>query len=272
MPSFLESLKAFSIYDYMIVFLVTLGVAADVYLNVFASNNPAMLAQGFGRLLLIPAFAGLMDYAIKKFFLKKYPGIPKTALISGLFVAGILDPSTPLPIPFIAVALAILSKHLFRAHARNAFNPAAFGIAITGILFTYFFGINVVGSWWIASTLLTVPFGLFISYKMEKLPLTFSFFAAYAVTLAALFGQPLNSIFQPVFVSAFLFFASFMLIEPRTSPYTFRGMVLSGICTGVLSAWLPGILPPMEYVLVSLLAMNLFKGVLDKKLPNKMSA
>ncbi len=272
MPTIQERLDAVPIYDFMAVFLATLGIVSDAYLNLFLSARWPVFLAWLGQLAAIPAFAALLDVAIKHFALKKPFAVPKTALISGLFIAGIIDPSAPIIVPLSAAAIAILSKHLLRFRARNIFNPAAFGIAVTGILFTYIFGINVVGAWWIASTLLVIPFGLFISKRMEKLPLTLTFFITYVLTLLLVFGRSPGSFAEPIFVSTFLFFASFMLIEPRTSPYTLGGMLVGGFGVGMLSAALPAILPSVEYTLFALLVMNVFKDFLDRKLPDNSPA
>ncbi len=272
MEGILGRIRGVSIYGFMIAFLLFLGIASNLYMNFFLSENPSLLAEVFARLFFVPVFAALLDVAIKHFLLKRPFALPKTALISGLFVAGILDPSAPLYAPFAAAAIAIISKHIIRGKGRNIFNPAAFGITLSIIVFTYAFGVKVFAAWWISSTFLAIPLGLFISYKMEKLPLTLSFFATYCAALLLLFGASISSFTQPIFASIFLFFASFMLLEPRTSPYTFRGMVLSGVCAGILCAVLPLAALPLDFTLVSLLAMNIFKGVLDRSLPDKPTA
>jgi Na+-translocating ferredoxin:NAD+ oxidoreductase RnfD subunit len=259
-----EKLNSISIYDYMIVFLLVLGMASG-----FSGLFPAaVMGEAFLRFAFVPVFAVLLDISIKRFALKKPLKAPKSAFISGLFVAGILDPTAPIYIHLTAAALAILSKHILRMGGRNIFNPAGFGISLTSIIFTYILGINVLGSWWIGATLLTIPLGLYISYRMVKLPLTFSFYAVYALAAILMLKLPVELILEPSFISGYFFFASFMLLEPRTSAYTFKGMVVFGMVVALLSASLPLALPPVEFTLVSLMAMNIFKDLLDKRFPD----
>lgn len=263
--SIIDELNKISIYNYMIVFLVILGIVGNFFLN---SNNQ-LLINVFLRLILVPVFAAIIDLLIKYFLLKKSVEIPKTAIISGLFVAGILDPTTPVYIHFIAAALAILSKHILRIGKRNIFNPAGFGIAITSLVFTYLLGINIIGSWWIGATLLTIPLGLYISYRIEKLPITLSFFVVYILAVFFTLKLSPDQLFDPSFIAGYFFFASFMAVEPRTTPYTLKAMVLFGVIVALLSAILPLLVPPIEFTLVSLMFMNIFKDLFDKNLPDK---
>ena len=224
--------------------------------------------DAFVRMVTVPIFAAIVDLSIKHFVLKKSIEIPKTALISGLFVAGILDPTAPLHVHLIAATLAILSKHVLRIGKRNIFNPAGFGITITSIIFTYLLKTSIVGSWWVGATLLVIPLGLFISYKIEKLQLTFSFYIVYMLAVLLILKLPLGQILDPSFLSGYFFFACFMLVEPRTTPYTLKAMIIFGVLVALLSAILPLIAPSIEFTLISLMFMNLFKDILDKKLPD----
>ena len=262
----IDRINNIDIYTYVIAFLVLLNISTNIYFNVISSNNPEIFKQAIVWLAVVPLFAGLLDVAIKQVIYKKPFAMPKTAFISGLFVAGILDPTTPLYILLVAAALAILSKHVIRLKNRNIFNPAGFGIAVTGLAFTYLLHVPVAGSWWVGATFLAVIFGSYISYRMKKLPLTLTFFALYPIlvffTLKLLPAQMLDM----SFISGYFFFASFMLLEPRTSPYTLKAMVLAGVVVAILASVLPLFLPAMEFTLISLMAVNIFRDVLDKRL------
>ncbi len=268
MPAIMERIKALQMYDFMIIFLSALSVVSNLYFNFFSSQNTALLLSVFARTLIVPAFAACLDLSIKYFLLKKPLALPKTAVISGLLVNGIIDQSAPIIVPLVAATIAIVSKRIIRSEKRNIFNPAGFGVFSAVIIFTYILGQKVFGAWWVASTLLAVPLGFYISYRMRRLPLTLSFFIAYAVSLAVFFGTPLSSLVKPLFVSTFFFFASFMLLEPRTSPRTMCGMVLAGTGVGLILSFLPSFAPPLEFTLASLMIINVFKGFLDKKLPD----
>ncbi len=267
--SIIDQLNSRSIYDYMIIFLVTLNIVSNVYLNVFSFSNPTSFFQSWIRLIAVPAFAALLDLGIKYFVLKKPIALPKTALISGLFVAGILDPTAPIYVHFIAAFFAILSKHTLKFASRNIFNPAGFGITLTGLIFTYLLKTPIVGSWWIGATLLVIPFGLYISYRIQKLPMTFAFFIIYPILAIFTLKLSITQVLDPSFLSGYFFFSAFMLVEPKTTPYTFKAMILAGLIVAILSAVSPVFLPTTEFTLISLMLMNLFKDVLDEKLPDE---
>ncbi|MBI4399285.1 RnfABCDGE type electron transport complex subunit D [Candidatus Micrarchaeota archaeon] len=267
--SLIDDLNKKSYYDYMILFLITLIVSANVYLNILSFYNPKSFGNALVFLIIDPVFLVLLDIAYKKLILRKTIVLPKTAIISGLFVAGIMDPTAPVYVHLIAGAIAILSKHLIRNKMRNIFNPAGFGITLTGLVFTYLLKMPVAGSWWLATTLLAIPFGLYISYRLQKLPMSIAFLVVYSLTAVLVRNFPLAQVLEPSFLSGYFFFSCFMLLEPRTSTYSFKPMVIFGVLVAILSGVMPLFVPTIEYTLVGLLLMNLFTDVLEKKFPDQ---
>ncbi len=234
-----------NVYDHMIVILVIVAIAG-LY-------QDANRVQHIQQLIVVTLTAAILDYVIKHYRFKSKQ-FPKTAVISGLLVAMIIEASLPLQIA--AAFIAIISKHIIARNASNIFNPAAFAIITTG-----FFGAGA--TWWTATTPL-VLLGVFIIYKIRKATLA----AAFLVVYFALSAMAAASLPQFYNLHA-LFFAFFMLIEPRTSAHTMKSMIAFGVAVATLSILmqlLPLPVVPVDFFLFSLLVMNIFTPLLDKRL------
>ncbi len=249
----LEYLRKVSIYDVMIASLIFLELAAGAYTNNIGNALIAIIA--------VPLITALIDILIKK-ALKRTVGIPKSAIISGLFIAGILNPSVPFYVYIIASAVAMLSKNFIRT-TRNIFNPAAFGI-VSALVLSIVFKFTAVGSWWVTATILTVPLGLFIIYRTRKIYLVLSFIIAYFLVSLLIAKVSFETLTNIAFILQYVFFASFMLLEPMTSPNSKNGIIAGGITAGILAGTLQLVISGVDTVLVSLLVMNLVKEQLDK--------
>jgi len=204
-----------NVYDSTIVSLATIGLA-----SILLSGDFSFLAQ----LVLLPLFSLIFDsiilYVKKRKFLS-----PKTAIITGLFLAMLLNPVN-IYIMVLAPLIAILSKHIIKWKARNIFNPAIFSVLVLG-LFSL-----ASDFWWGANNtwFLFIPLGLFATYKIRRLWTPLGFFLAYIILFSAyntLTGIPFYQSLFP-FLGAFGFFSLFMLIEPKSSPYKKRGMLIYG--------------------------------------------
>ncbi len=177
--------------------------------------------------------------------------ITESSIISGLIIGYVLSSDNALWIFILASVSAILSKHFICLKQRHLFNPAAFGIFLSIILFgastqwkgTYF--------WYIL-----LPFGLYFVYKIRKIEII----SGYAVVTLALFaiptvlqGAPLRNIFG--YLSYFYIFV--MVVEPKTSPFGFAGKVLFGIVVSVISFVMYRVNLPFDADLPALLMGNL---------------
>jgi len=138
-----------NVYDYMILILVIVAVAGLFVTGMYHLQ----------QLIVVPVIAAILDYVIKHYRFKSRQ-FPKTAIISGLLVAMIIETFV---FAIAAAVIAILSKHVIARKSSNIFNPAALAIIMTG-----FFGAGA--SWWAASTPL-VLLGVFIIYKIRKMTL-----------------------------------------------------------------------------------------------------
>ena len=240
-------MPAFTIKSYMIVFLAVLGLA-----YVFTSQRFDFLFQ----MIFATAATVAIDVAINLVKIKKL-ALSSSAVISGLFIGTIL-PLSPFYIIVAAALVSMLSKHVIKFSKRHIFNPAAFGIVVSGIIFSF------VPIWWSSATLLSIPLGLFIVYKMRKWLLVLSFIITY---YALLMLQNLSDTSVISFINPTLFFFMlFMLTEPLTSAYARPAMVAQGIMVGILVILVSTYVSGAEIFLLPLLISNIFVGALNKNL------
>ncbi|MSU75886.1 hypothetical protein EXS54_00190 [Patescibacteria group bacterium] len=158
----------------------------------------------------------ILDYALHKL----QTGKPnwQSALITSSIVTLLMPPDINLGIAFLAIALAIASKHFILVSKRHVFNPAGFGVAMTAAIFGYSLG------WWPDSFLwLTLAFGLLNVWRVKKFPQIISFTVVYIVLLTLVAGFPSGSLTysdlgtQTLPIALPVFFILFMLPEPMTS-------------------------------------------------------
>lgn len=184
--------------------------------------------------------------------------ITESSIITGLIVGYVLSSDNAWWVFVLAPALAIFSKHLIRFRKKHIFNPAAFGIFLTLILFGASSQWKGTYAWYIA-----VPFGLYFARKVKKIEII----TGYALVFFILFGAqaimqkvPVGNIFG--YLSYFYIFV--MVIEPVTTPISFWGKYIFGAGTAVLIFILTTIGVRFDVELFSLLAMNMFVPLLNK--------
>ena len=217
-------INRFTVYHYVISFLIVLHLA-----SAFVPK------YGFGIKALIPiliavATTTLLDLFINYFKFKIW-NFPQSALISGLFIGGLLTQNLQWYVYVIAGAIAILSKHLIRFQQKHIFNPANFGILLVSILF------NVQHTWWISSPLILVLiFGIFIIWRLKRFDLAFSFLITYYLInsiVGLVGGNNFNDIYLTITNGGVIyFFSMYMLIEPKTNPS--KNRVAYGVLVAIL--------------------------------------
>ncbi len=215
----------------------------------------------FLHVLVTLVSALIIDSVINYVKLKRFILSPST-IITGLIVAGVLSFDSPnhLLITGIASAVAVLAKHFIVYNKRHVFNPASIGILIASLIF-----ISPV-SWWAASNIwLTIIFGLFILYKLKKYELTLSYLIAHSIIVIAIAIFTKSSVISNLQLTN-LYFVSFMLIEPMTSPLKKKARIAYGSLVAVISLISLQIFPTIDHSIVGLLIANAFSRVLDKKL------
>lgn len=195
---------------------------------------------------------------------------PESSLISGLILTLIFGPlplvDNLLTLTFVAFVASASKFVLVWRHA-HVFNPAAFGVITSA------FVLDVGASWWVGSVYLlpiVLVFGLYEArYKINRLHLIISFFAAYVVfflarsfILGADLAPALEHLWNVLRYSPILFFAFVMLVEPLTSPAERNKRIYYGVLVALLAVWLPEVIPKAPYTLeLSLLAGNVFAAL-----------
>ncbi len=187
--------------------------------------------------------------------------IPRSSLISGLIIGYVLSSDTVWWVIALTSLLAVSSKHLIRINKKHLFNPAAFGLFLSIILFnvsTQWKGTYV---WYIV-----IPFGLYFVYKIRKIEVIVGYFIAFMVLFGVqAFLQKINLLNIFGYLSYFYIFI--MVIEPKTTPVSFMGKLIFGIGVSALIFILTEFGLRFDIELLSLLIMNMSVPLLNK-LPN----
>ncbi len=204
----------------------------------------------------------------------------ESQFITGLILALIIGPLPLLSNLFfltIAPVIAMASKYLIAINKQHIFNPAAFAVVITAVLF------HSGASWWIGN-LPMWPFiiigGIIVLRKIHRFNLTLGFLLTYLLFIMLINLQNIISlhtaiaIFTNVFLmSPILFFSIVMLTEPLTSPADRNLHTYYGIFTALVFIMLQKF-SPFSYTLeLSLLIANVAGRIVrlktDYKVKNK---
>ena len=169
-------------------------------------------------------------------------------------------------ITLLVGGLASSSKYLIAWKGKHIFNPAAFAVALVGIL-------NLqITTWWVGSAALwpiTLIFGLLVVRKIQKFTLFFAFIVTTLIlqlTMFVLNGTLNPTIIQSVLIaSPLIFLSTIMLTEPATMPPRRLQQVIFGVIIAVLyvEAWKIG--PLTLYPEVALLLGNLYAFFVSPK-------
>ncbi|MBI2543368.1 MAG: RnfABCDGE type electron transport complex subunit D [Candidatus Aenigmarchaeota archaeon] len=236
----LESIRRVDSYYYTIFALIVTAVSAVFFLG-FASSFVI-------QLVLVPLVAGIADFVVKKIKSGKTK-FPKDAIITGLILAMVMSPS-PVYVQIIVSLVAILHKHIIKIENRKLFNPAAFGLLFAWIVF------NSPPAWWAFVTPAVFLF-LFSDYLIGRLPLAVTFYLLSVALISVSSFVTSSELSLNLISYPLLFFASVMVVEPKTSAITTKGMVLEGI---LLAATIFAVqqFTSIDMFIPMLLLMNLF--------------
>lgn len=202
-----------------------------------ALNISGALFYGFGINALLPVLTATLttsalDILIRYYRTKSFE-FPYSAIISGLFIGGLLAQNLEFYVYILAGIAAIVSKHLIKISQRHIFNPANFGVLLVSAVF----GAN--HSWWVSSpVILMILFGVFIIWKLKRIDLTISFLLSYLI-LSVILNFSILKDFNGLYLFAvnsgiIVFFSMFMLIEPKTHPQGRKQRIIYGILTAIL--------------------------------------
>jgi len=158
----------------------------------------------------------------------------------------------------LASFLAMCSKYLIHIHKKHLFNPAAFGIFLSVILFGASTQWKGTYMWYIL-----IPFGAYFIFKIRKLEVLIG----YGISALGLFGTqalmqkaPLLNIFG--YLSYFFIFI--MMIEPKSTPVKPAGKFIFGVGVAAFIFILTQFGVRFDAELCSLLILNLFVPLLNK--------
>jgi Na+-translocating ferredoxin:NAD+ oxidoreductase RnfD subunit len=241
------------------------GLLTIILLVLLAIAAPGQGVRVLGPGLLSAALvAGLADALILR-ARKKAWEFPSGALLTAMIVAMVLRAQEPWWVTAATSVGAILSKYLFRSRHANVFNPAALAIIASFYLF------HTGQSWWgaltevpLAAQLVLVAAGLFITDRINKMPLVLVFLGTYFLlfTLTAFVSEPrrVAEVFRPPDIEAVVFFAFIILTDPPTSPAKYPDQLVCGAIVAVVSYAFFEWAGVVYYLLAGVLAGNIWEA------------
>ncbi len=180
-----------------------------------------------------------------------------SAAITGVIIGILIAPAGNLLAAWSATVLGIASKRWihFPKTKNHVFNPAAFGIAGSIILFG-----NRINWWGNTMPILIILAGGFILFRLHRLALPISYFIVRAASAALLGGAALQS----ALLLPNLCFAFIMLVEPKTAPGKRAEQWLFGGLCGISSTLFYLYAPAVEGDLLALLSLNLIRPLISQ--------
>lgn len=227
---FLNRITMYRLMLYVLIFLV--GIATILGFFKVLPFHPLNII--FSAIFLVITCL-LINTVLSKVF--KVPTNIESVYITALILALILTPLNSVEDLLFYLAAAIISqssKYLVAVNRKHLFNPAAFAVVLTALIFNFY------ASWWVG-TIWMVPFtiigGVLIAKKVQRFSLILSFlFTALSISLGISILQGNNLAFAAqniIFATPILFFAFVMLTEPLTTPPTKLRQILYGGLVGI---------------------------------------
>lgn len=238
-----RKLKKLSFTPYIRTETDVRNIMKDVIISLFPAIIASGLVYGINALLLIATSvlsAVVTEKLFSKIFLDDTNSIHDlSAIITGILLAMILAPLTPLPIVVFGAAMAVIfGKLMYGGIGKNILNPAVVGREFM----TVFFSVSMSsGAIWFSQKALLLPKINFFAnfYKapftsyLDELLLSSSgslgSYSAFALILGGLYLLLKNRISWHIPVSLFAtFFLITMLLKDDTS-VSIGGLLLTGI-------------------------------------------
>ncbi|NDJ13994.1 MAG: hypothetical protein EBY17_22830 [Acidobacteriia bacterium] len=230
----------------------------------------AVAAPGQGLRTLLPGLvtamlaAGTVDAMLLR-WRKGAWEFPDGALLTALIVAMVLRAQEPWHVVTLTAVFAVLSKYAVRSRSANVFNPAALAIVAS------FYVFHTGQSWWGALTevsiylqIVLIAAGIFITDRVNKMPLVLSFFGSYFLlfTVTSFVRDPrwVAEIFRSPDLEAALFFAFIILTDPPTSPAKYPDQLVCGVIVAVVSFTLFEWAGVVYYLLAGVLVGNVWEA------------
>lgn len=213
---------------YRLVLYILIGyLAVALVLSFFKllPFSPVNLIFSAGVLIIV-------CWTTNKLFAKAFnaPTNLESVYITALILSLIITPINSLSqLLYLAAAsvLAISSKYILAIKKKHIFNPAAFGVFLTFLIFK--FG----ASWWVGNAYMLIPVlmgGLLVVRKVRRLRMVVAFLVVYTV-----FAGP--HLIQIILESPIFFFSLIMLTEPQTMPPRKNLQIIYGGLVGLISVF-----------------------------------
>lgn len=223
--------------------------------------------RGIRNALIAVAIAIIIDL-IYNIVEDKKRFLPDGPVITGLIIALILGISSSWFIVMATSVIAILGKHMFIYRKKPIFNPAAFGLLFSVLIF------KSEQSWWGAfgdlpwwTVILLIIGGYFITDRVNKYPQVLSFLGTSFLMLLVMGYMDIGNApdaLRPPFINATLFFGFFMLTDPPTTPAKVKEQLVFGFVTAFIGTIVYGIFGGLIYLFVALLIGNLYHFIIKR--------
>ena len=239
----LDKINKYTVYDYLIVFLLILFVVNSTSLGYWSLSFPYVLISVVLAIALDLSLSFLKSKIRKpkegQFQSPFKLRFPKSSFISGMIIGLLIEPASlswPAMAPIVlAPILAILLKHFIRIKGDHIFNPANLGLLATLLIL----GSTASLSWWgAAPSWLVVIFGVFIIYRLKRPNPAIGFLAVYMILFVLLdlaTGKISPATFTQFNSGTLLFFGLIMVQEPVTAPRGSKGRLLMGVLAGIFT-------------------------------------
>jgi Na+-translocating ferredoxin:NAD+ oxidoreductase RnfD subunit len=238
----------------ILLILLTAMAAPGEGVRVVAVNmGAAILAAGIVDLVILRLRKGVWEY-------------PSGAVLTAMIVAMVMRAQEPLIVPVVTSVVAVLSKYLLRTRQANVFNPAALALVLMSYLMphaqSWWGALPEVSPLWLRAVLLVG--GLYLTSRVNKLPLVLTFLGAYFSLFAAtaFLGdpRPVAEIFRSPDIDAVLYFTLIILTDPPTSPAKYQGQWVFGIIAAVVSYAVFMVFGSVYFLLAGVLAGNIWEA------------
>lgn len=163
---------------------------------------------------------------------------PYSAVITALGIALVLRSDTVIPYvmaPIVAIGL----KHVLRYRGDHIFNPSNSGIVAISVLFPMTVATDPL-QWgyyiWILAVMSLA--GLYLVYKVHRLPLVLSFFSGFVFIQwirLLIWPEVWNSHFSSFMWGGLFVFTFNMITDPKTSPKAVNRQIFFGISIALLA-------------------------------------
>ncbi|PLS03771.1 RnfABCDGE type electron transport complex subunit D [Neobacillus cucumis] len=235
---------------------VTIAMAA--YLVIASIGAKTMMGLVNSSIAIIVSIAVDRIYCI----MANRKSSKDATVITALIISLVLSVTTPWFFVAGTAIIAILSKHLLVYKKKPIFNPAAFGLLFSVIIFhtgQSWWGAFGDLPWWMIIFLLIG--GYLITDRVNKYPQVFSFLGTFFVLLFLMgcfdIGSAADAL-RPPFINAALFFSFFMLTDPPTSPAKYNKQVMFGILSAVSGIVVYGLFGGLTYLFIGLFIGNVY--------------